>query len=200
MKQITMTYQKALDRGIVKEGDYFSVKYPSGKKALFRLVKREERYVLWGPPTEGKILLKGKEGYESFLALADAKVREEYFSERVFEEVHALGLSERNYKVHSHEEFCRILDKARRMCKNPEDANMYYFLALRCVAVYSNITYLRVLRVRSGRVYSGILYRSGGYVGSYGYAVRPEATLKPDLRISMKGDGSKENPWIFLSD
>ena len=199
-KQETMTYQKAFAGGVVKKGDYFSVQYPDGRNVLFRLVKREGKYVMWGMTTTKQIYLEGKKGYDNFLTWADAKVREEYSSEDTFEEVHALGLSDKDYEIHSQEEFRRILDEAEKMCGSPEDANMYYALASRCVNVASIYAYFGVLRVYSGDVGAYSLYYSNGYSYSYPFAVRPEATPKSTLLLKLaRCNGSKEKPWICLN-
>ena len=199
-KQETMTYQKALAGGVVKKGDYFSVQYPDGRNVLFRLVKREGRYVMWGMTTTKQIYLEGKEGYDNFLTWADAKVREEYSSEDTFEEVHALGLSKKDYEIHSQKEFRRILDEAEKMCGSPEDVDMYYVLASRCVYLKSSYAYFGVLVVDGGYVLGNWLYNSYGDTNSPSLAVRPEVTPKSTLLLKLAGcNGSRENPWICLN-
>lgn len=201
MEQRTMTYQEAFDGGIVKEGDYFSVQYPDGRNVLFRLVKREKGYFMWGMETTKEILLKGKNGYDKFLTLANAELRKKYSSKDVFGEVHAVGLDEPDYEVHSLKEFNRLLDEARKICGNPEDTNMYYALASRCVSIYSGDESFRVFSVNSGSVDANYLWHSYGGAGSPIYAVRPEATPKSTLLLKIDGcDGSKENPWICLNN
>lgn len=200
MTQRTMTYQKALDMGIVKEGDYFSVKYPDGRELLFRLVKRKERYVMWGPPTNGKIYLEGKKGYDKFLALADAKVLEEYSTGDVFEEVHALGLDKKDYEFHSNEEHYRIADEVKSLFNHPDDIRMDYAIASRCVGIYGTDAWFRVFYVYRGDVRAGWLYNSDGGTFSWSYAIRPEAIPKSTLLLKIgECDGSKEKPWICLS-
>ena len=199
-KQETMTYQKALAGGVVKKGDYFSVQYPDGRNVLFRLVKREGKYVMWGMTTTEQIYLEGKKGYDNFLTWADAKVREEYSSEDTFEEVHALGLSDKDYEIHSQEEFRRILDEAEEMCGSSEDTNMYYALASRCVGIYGSYAWFYVFLVLSGDVNAYDLYNSYGSTGSGTFAVRSEATPKSTLLLKRAGcNGSKEKPWICLN-
>ena len=199
-KQETMTYQKAFAGGVVKKGDYFSVQYPDGRNVLFRLVKREGKYVMWGMTTTEQIYLEGKKGYDNFLTWADAKVREEYSSEDTFEEVHALGLSDKDYEIHSQEEFRRILDEAEEMCGSSEDTNMYYALASRCVSLSGSGAYFSVFFVYSDCVIGNLLYRSDGHTWSYTYAVRPEATPKSTLLLKLaRCNGSKEKPWICLN-
>ncbi len=199
-KQETMTYQKALAGGVVKKGDYFSVQYPDGRNVLFRLVKREGRYVMWGMTTTEQIYLEGKKGYDNFLTWADAKVREEYSSEDTFEEVHALGLSDKDYEIHSQEEFRRILDEAEEMCGSPEDANMCYALASRCVYLSSSHAGFRVFYVLGGYMGYDWLCNSYGSTSSSSRAVRPEATPKSTLLLKRVGcNGSKEKPWICLN-
>ena len=199
-KQETMTYQEALDGGVIQEGHYFLVKYPDGRRVLFRLVKREGRYVMWGMTTTKQIYLEGKEGYDNFLTWADAKVREEYSSEDTFEEVHALGLSKKDYEIHSQKEFRRILDEAEKMCGSPEDVDMYYVLASRCVAINSSYAWFNVFCVYGGRVDAYNLYISYGSSSSPSLAVRPEVTPKSTLLLKLAGcNGSRENPWICLN-
>ena len=53
----------------------------------------------------------------------------------------------------------------------------------------------------SGYVDAAALYYSYGDAASSSKAVRPEAIPKSTLRLNMEGrDGSKENPWICVSD
>ena len=196
----TIIYQEALEQRIVKEGDYFLVQYPDGRNKLFRLVKRNKGYVLWGPPTDGTITLIGKEGYDNLFTLADALVEKEYFSEGVFEEVHACGLSEKEYEVHSYREFQKIFDEAEKLYEHPDDVNMIYFLASRCVDIYSGDADFYVFFVNSCGVNYGWLYNSYGNADDPTNAVRPEATPKSTLLLETKGcDGSKEKPWICLN-
>lgn len=196
---MSILYQVALNQGIVKEGNYFLFPYPNGNNCLFRLVKREEMYVMWGPPTEGKITLKGKKGYDNFFALANAQVKKEYSFSEIFEEVHACGLHEKNYVVHYCEELQKIFDEAEKLYGHPDDANMIYFLASRFVNINTSYTYFNVFRVDNGYVRANLLYRSGGGSNSPTYAVRPEAIPKSTLLLETEGcDGSKEHPWICL--
>jgi len=203
MEQRNMTYQEAFVGGIVKEGDYFSIQYPDGRNVLFRLVKREKGYFMWGMETTKEILLKGKNGYDKFLTLANAEVRKEYSSKDVFEEVHAVGLDEPDYEVHYSMDLDWILDNARKMCGNPEDANMNYALASRCAIILNklNFGHFLILRMCRGEVYrSCIMYASNGSTWSRTIAVRPEATPKSTLLLKIDGcDGSNENPWICLN-
>ncbi len=196
-----MDYQKALDQGIVKEGDYFQVKYREGQEVLFRLVKRKgERYVWWGPPTKGKIFLKGKKGYDNLFELADVKARKEYSNLEMFEGLHAVGLDEKGYTFRSHKELHNFLKCMNKMFKNPEDLGISYAVASRCVYIDSNYAYFGVFYVSRGCVYANTLYRSDGDTWSPSLAVRPEATPKSNMKILIEGcDGSKGKPWICLS-
>lgn len=154
---------------------------------------------MWGPPTEGKITLKEKEGYDNLFTLADALVEKEYSSEGVFEEVHACGLSEKEYGVHSYREFQKIFVEERKLYEHPDDVNMIYFLASRCVLIGSSGAYFYVFRVYSDLVDAYYLYGSNGYADSATRAVRPEATPKSTLLLETEGcDGSKEKPWICV--
>lgn len=200
MEEQNMTYQEALSREIVKEGDYFLVKYPDGRDILFRLVKREAGYVMWGMRTTEEIYLYGKGGYDNSLILADNQVRKEYSFEGVFEEVHALGLPEKEYEFHSSQEYLKFLEEKGKIFEHPDDAKMCYFLASRCVAAYSKSEYFCVFAVDIGYLRSNALYSLWEGMHGYTIAVRPEAIPDPQMRISMeKCDGSKENPWICLS-
>lgn len=199
-QETTRTYQEALDQRIVKEGDYFLVQYPDGRNKLFRLVKRNKGYVLWGPPTDGTITLIGKEGYDNLFTLVDALVEKEYPSEGVFEEVHACGLSEKEYEYDSYEEWRKTFKKLNIISKHPDDVNLDYVLASRGFSDDDDSSpCFWIFAVYGGRLHRTILLDSLHGVYSTTYAVRPEATPKSTLLLETKGcDGSKENPWICL--
>ncbi len=195
----TVTYQEALAKEIIQEGHYFLVRYPNGKEALFRLVKREKGYVMCGPSTKGRISLKGKEGYNNFFALADAKAREEYSQKGVFKEVHALGGPKKDYKVYSNQEYYEVVEEIEEYIKYLDNTNKSYFLASRCVDLDSTYAWFHVFIVSSGGVYANNLYGSNGNTNSPSFAVRPEATPESTLLLKTTGcDGSEEKPWICI--
>ncbi len=199
MEKQFVTYQKAFDEGTIRKGHYFLVRYPNGKEALFRLVKREKGYVMCGPPTEGKISLKGKEGYDNFFDLANEQVKKEYSSKGVFKEIHALGGPKKDYEVHSTQEYRKVRDEIQEYLKDLGNIDENYFLASRCVSLNSSGALFDVFFVIGGYVHSSWWYYSHGLTSSPTHAVRPEATPESTLLLKTTGcDGSEEKPWICI--
>lgn len=198
----TNTFKKALDQGVIKGGDHFLVKYPDGMEALFRLLKTEKGYVMWGPPTVEEVLFKGKEGYDHLFELADSQARKEYAND-VFQDIHACSLPEREYQFETYNAFLDALYEFRKKYDFSDTSMQSYALASRCVHYDSNSSGswfdFRMFRVYGGSVNADILYGSTGGTSNYSYAVRPEAIPKSTMEfIEEDCDGSEERPWICL--
>ena len=154
---------------------------------------------MWGPPTDKKVLFDGREGYDNLFDLADAAVRKEYSFPEIFADVHACSLPERDYGVLSYDELRRILDDTTKIYGHPDDKEMIYALASRCVVLDGSYANFRMFSVGSGSLSSNYLYNSCNDAYSFIYAVRPEAIPKATMCLNMEGrDGSKENPWLCI--
>lgn len=197
--QKNINFQEALKHGEVKEDDYFLVRYPNGRDKLFRLVKTEKGYVMWGPPTEQKVRFCGKDGYDKLFTLADEVVKKEYFLLEIFEDVYACKLSEKSYEVHSLGELRRILEDETKKHIHPDDKEMIYALASRCVYACSTYKNFYLFRVSNGNIAVNSLYRSDNDPWYFNYSVRPEAIPKATMCLNMEErDGSKERPWFCI--
>ena len=194
----TNNFKTALDKGKIQEGDYFLVKYPDGREALFRLFKTEKGYVMWGPPTVEEVLFKGKEGYDHLFELADSQARKEYAND-VFQDIHACSLPEREYQFETYNAFLDALYEFRKKYDFSDTSMQDYALASRCVLLDGSLAYFRMFYVSGGRVYANLLYYSDTSVNGNSYAVRPEAIPKSTMEfIEEDCDGSEERPWICL--
>lgn len=194
----TNTFKMALDQGTIKEKDYFLVKYPDGKEALFRLFKAEDGYVMLGPPTIEEVDFRGKEGYDNLFTLADSQARKEYAND-VFKDVHACSLPEREYEFKTYDALLNALEKFSKMYDFSDGSVPAYALASRCVCLDSGGAIFYLFRVSGGTVYASYLYNSGNGAYSRSYAVRPEAIPKSTMEFLEEDcDGSEEKPWICL--
>lgn len=216
----TITFEDALDAGVIRQGDYFvtttpkdrqviltaqetgfrdkqSFKIEAGEAKLWRL---EEELKMWGEPTKEKLTLYGKDGFIQGIDAMQKVARELYDLPDVFAEVQACGLPEKDYYFSSDKEFAKILEQAGKKYQHPDDKQMRYWLASRCVNLYSTYVYFRIFDVGGVSVGSSDLYRSDGYGDYSNFPVRPETTPSPKLLLETEGcDGTKLKPWICLS-
>lgn len=189
-----MTYKEALDQGIIKENDYFLIKYPNGKSILFRLVKAEDGYVMWGPLTERTIFLEENRGNTNFFDWEDSIVRDEYFLSDKFEEIHACKLFRDNER-HTHKEILSRLNNIGEVYLHPDDANMRY-----CIGICKREDASYILVVDRCSLRMEALDR-GIFKWIPVFAARPEATPKNTMKLLIEKDrGSYNAPWICFND
>lgn len=184
----TNTFKMALDQGTIKEKDYFLVKYPDGKEALFRLFKAEDGYVMLGPPTIEEVDFRGKEGYDNLFTLADSQARKEYAND-VFKDVHACSLPEREYEFKTYDALLNALEKFSKMYDFSDDSVPAYALASRCVYLDGSYARFRVFCVSGGTVNASYLYLSSTSVYGNSLAVRPVIEITPSS-VYIGGTGS----------
>lgn len=204
-----LTWNIAIEEGLVKEGTYIRVCYPDGRKVDFRAFtyKYLRKLELVGPPTKEKLQIKGENGYYNLENRARALVRKEY-SLPIFEELDIFGVywvSKEAYNYNGKMSAYRNANQ-REEFKHPDDCQLEYGLGCGFGDIISGIEteqlsvwYVSNNRVWLHEVFSCGYHRSPIHEGSIELAFRPLAFPQETIRLQLEGhDGSKENPYVCL--
>lgn len=213
----TITFEDALNEGIVRSGDHFLITVPKTRRVIttpretgftknqkFDIQAGEEKIWLLGDEltmvgdlTKEKLTLNGQEGVMEGPDTLDLVSRELHSIPDIFEQVRSCGLTKKDYILRN---LSKVLEEEQAKYQHLAGKGSAYWLASHGVRIYRDNVYFCMFYVNWGSVNTHDLYRSGGGADSLTYAVRPEAIPKPTLLLNREGcDGSREKPWKCLS-
>ncbi len=215
----TITFMDAVVHGIVNNGDYFECTNPKkmranlqerstgikreqffqikeGEKQLWRL---EKGLKMWGEPTRKTLSLSGEIGFNQSNSTMNYVARKLYGMEEFFETVQSCSLPEKRYD-RPFLEIKKLMQEESEKYGNPDDKELSYWLASRCIIGGETYTLYKNFYVGNNRLDLRVIFNPERKIGIPSLSVRPEATPRPTLLLETEGvDGSRERPWKCIS-
>lgn len=207
-------FADAFKERIINPGDYFLTTMPedrcvvvgkgsqkfevrAGTGKLWRLV---DGNTMWGDPTEERLTLQGREGFE-FGPHIMHRVARELHDFPGFKEVQSCSLPLGYYEISSNLQ--DMLRREEEKFRHQDDIKLHfrYWLASQCLNIGDPGQLFRMFGMSEGAMGAYWLYYGMSWdTYSSSLSIRPEAIPEPTLLLETDGlTGTRAKPWRCLS-